>query len=84
MLSYLARQLVALYPVTVGVMLLAGTYFAVSGRWGSVAFIVIAAVLAWFQHLFARWWIGVGEDNDVQEWLNNHPEHDTDGESGPA
>lgn len=82
MLTYLARQAVAWYPLAVLVLVGAAIYSAVSGRWTWVALVVIVAVLSWFQILFLTWWIRAGEDNDIREGLRENPEVEP-GEDGP-
>lgn len=83
MLTYLARQTVAFYPLAAAVLLGAAIYGAVTGRWAWVALVVIVAVLGWFQILFVTWWIRTGEDNDIRDWLRENPDFEL-GEDGPA
>ncbi|QGG40977.1 hypothetical protein [Aeromicrobium yanjiei] len=78
MLSYMARQSVFFYPLSVAALVVAAGYCAVTGRWGLVAGIVMLAVFSWFQHLIAQGWIRAGEDKDISEWLRQNPDYEPD------
>jgi hypothetical protein len=84
MLSYLARQSVFFYPLSMGLAVVAAVYVVVTGRWTWLAVVIVVAVLSWFQYLFAKGWTRLEEDNDVRDWLRENPgyEPDEDGRDG--
>lgn len=83
MSSYMARQFVFFYPLSVAAMFFAAVYFIIVGRWAALAAVVIVATLSWFQYLFVKGWIRSGEDNDVREWLQDNPDYEP-GDPGSA
>jgi hypothetical protein len=81
-LSYLARQSVLFYPLSMGVAVVVAVILAVNGRWTWFAAVIVLAVLNWFQYFFAKGWTRLEEDNDVRDWLRENPGYEPD-EHGP-
>ncbi len=63
-----------MYPLSLGVALLAAMYLAIRGEWLWVVAVAVFAALNGLQFAFAKWWIRTSEDNDVREWLSANPD----------